>query len=145
MKPFLSILLLIFLFPTFVLAAEQPVGSIKTLNGEAAILRVNATIPVKIGMPVFQGDVIQTSKSGSVGIIFRDDSTVSIGPASTMNLKQYVFEPKNDQFSFLMKFVKGTFVYVSGVIGKLSPNSIKIETPTSMIGVRGTKLLIEVK
>ncbi|HUN55641.1 MAG TPA: FecR domain-containing protein [Smithella sp.] len=144
MKPFLSILL-VFLIPTIVLAAEQPVGSIKTLSGEASIVRVNVTYPAAIGMPVYQGDVIQTSKSGSVGIIFRDDTTVSIGPGSTMNLKKYVFEPKDNQFSFFMKFVKGTFVYVSGVIGKLSPNSINIETPTSMIGVRGTKILIEVK
>jgi hypothetical protein len=146
MKSFLSsFLLLLFLFPTWVMATDQPVGSIKTLNGEVVILRVNEKIQVKIGTSVFQGDVIQTSKSGSVGIIFRDDSIISVGPESTMNLKQYVFEPKNEKFSILMKMIKGTFVYISGAIGKLSPNSIRLETPSSIIGVRGTKMLVEVK
>lgn len=146
MKPFLSgLFLALFLFPTLVMATEQPVGSIKTLNGDVVVLRVKEKIPVKIGMSVFQGDVIQTSKSGAVGIIFRDDSIISAGPESTLDLKQYVFEPRNEKFSMFMKMVKGTFVYVSGVIGKLSPNSIKLETPSSVISVRGTKMLIEVK
>lgn len=58
---------------------------------------------------------------------------------------EYVFEPKDEKFSIFIKMIKGTFVYVSGAIGSLSPDSIKLETPSSIMAVRGTKMLIEVK
>jgi hypothetical protein len=40
---------------------------------------------------------------------------------------------------------KGTFVYLSGLIGKLSPDAVKLTLPDATVGVRGTKLLIDVQ
>ena len=146
MKHYLIILFLFFLpFPYGVMAKEQPVGSIKTLNGDVVVFRGEQKLTAAIGMAVFQKDVIQTANSGTVGIIFRDDSIVSLGPDSKLDMKEFVFEPKDEKFSILMKMLKGTFVYISGAIGKLSPESVKLETPSSIIGARGTKMLIEVK
>jgi hypothetical protein len=144
-KSYLHILILMLLFPVMLPAEESPVGSIKTLNGNVMVLRSEQALPASIGMPVFQKDVIQTPPAGSVGIIFRDDSIISLGPESELDITEYVFEPKDENFSMLMKMIRGTFVYVSGAIGKLSPDSIKLETPSSIIAVRGTKMLIEVK
>jgi hypothetical protein len=124
------------------MATEQSLGSVKALKGEAFILRATDKIPAETGMMVFQQDVIQTSKASSVGIIFRDNSIISVGPESVLTLSNYVFEPKNQKFPVLMKMPKGTFVYISGAIGKLSPDSIKLETPSSIISVRGIKMLI---
>jgi hypothetical protein len=144
-KSYLHILILLLLFPVMLLAEEAPVGSIKTLGGDVLVLRGEQALPASIGMPVFQKDVIQTPPAGSVGIIFRDDSIISLGPSSRLDITEYVFEPKDEKFSVLMKMIKGTFVYISGAIGRLSPDSIKLETPSSIIAVRGTKMLIEVK
>jgi hypothetical protein len=33
--------------------------------------------------------------------------------------------------------------YLSGLIGKLSPESVRIETPTASIGVRGTHFAVK--
>jgi len=137
-------LIVFLLLPVLVLAEEAPVGSIKTLDGEVVVVRKDQMLPAAIGMPVFKGDIAQTSKTGSVGIVFRDDTIISLGPESTLNIAEYVFEPKTEQFSVLMKMLKGTFVYISGAIGRLSPEAIRLETPSSMIGIRGTKILIEV-
>lgn len=145
MKPYLSVLFILFLFPSVAMAKEQPVGSIKTLENDVAVLRGEQKLAAVIGMAVFQGDVIETSTSGTVGIIFRDDSLISLGPDSTLDMKDFVFEPKEEKFAILMKMLKGTFVYISGTIGRLSPDSVKLETPSSTIGTRGTKVLIEVK
>ncbi len=41
--------------------------------------------------------------------------------------------------------IKGTFAYLSGLIGKLSPDTLQLEIPEATIVVRGTKLLIEVR
>jgi len=40
--------------------------------------------------------------------------------------------------------VKGTFVYLSGVIAKLSPESIKLETPVGTIAIRGTRFAAKI-
>jgi hypothetical protein len=126
------------------MAKDMPIGSIKTLEGDVAVLRDAQKLTAAVGMPLYQGDVIETSPSATAGIIFRDDSIISLGPESKLDMKEFVFEPKDEKFSFSMKMMKGTFVYVSGAIGRLSPDSIKLETPSSMIGTRGTKILIEV-
>ncbi|MEZ4604989.1 MAG: hypothetical protein R2861_16775 [Desulfobacterales bacterium] len=44
-------------------------------------------------------------------------------------MKNFVFNPKEEKFAvFVKKMLKGTFVYISGAIGRLSPDSVKLET-----------------
>jgi hypothetical protein len=45
----------------------------------------------------------------------------------------------------VLKFVRGVAVYVSGRIAKLAPDSIRLESPAAIIGVRGTTLAIRVE
>ena len=120
------------------------IGHIQTLNGTASILRDNNTIELVKGTAVYRGDTIRTAKTGSVGIVMTDDSTLSLGPNSEISLKDYLFNPKEGKFAFVTRVTKGTFGYLSGIIGKLSPNSIRLEIPDATIAVRGTKLLIKV-
>jgi hypothetical protein len=44
----------------------------------------------------------------------------------------------------VLKVVRGVVAYVSGRIAKLSPDAVRLETPSAIIGVRGTRLVIEV-
>ena len=127
-------------------AAMQPdaIGHIQTLKGSASILRGDKTMPATIGVLLYSGDTIRTAKTDSVGIVLTDDSTFSLGPKSEIVLKDYLFNPKEGKFSLVTRMVKGTFSYLSGMIGKLSPSSIHLELPEASIAVRGTKLLIKV-
>ena len=137
------IVLLIMLLPGYS-CAEGEIGSIKTFAGDVSIVRDGAALPLEVGMEVFQKDLLRTGADGSVGIILKDDTTLSLGPDSELALKEYVFEPKESRFSVVLQILKGTFVYVSGVIGKLAPDSIRLETPDSTIAVRGTRIMIKV-
>jgi hypothetical protein len=40
---------------------------------------------------------------------------------------------------------QGTLQYISGLIAKLAPAAISIETPTGTIAVRGTRFLLRVE
>jgi hypothetical protein len=44
----------------------------------------------------------------------------------------------------VLKFVRGITAYVSGRIAKLAPDSIRLETPAAIVGVRGTTLTVRV-
>jgi hypothetical protein len=95
-------------------------------------------------MPIYPRDVLKTAAHSSTGIILHDDTVISLGPDSTLRLNEYLFEPKENRFSAIFGLLKGTFVYLSGVIGKLAPEAVRLETPTSTIAVRGTRLLVKV-
>jgi len=68
-----------------------------------------------------------------VGIIFKDNSRISLGPNSRLDLKKFVFKPAQEQFSMINKLTKGTASFVSGKMTKLSPESVVLETPTSTL------------
>lgn len=141
----LSILLILFAISPATAFHPNSIGHIQTLNGTATILRGDTSIPAARALPVFRGDRIQTSKTGSLGIVLSDDTTFSLGPNSEIVMEDYLFNPIEGKFSMVTKMVKGTFSYISGLIGKLSPGSIKMELPNATIAVRGTKLLINIE
>lgn len=121
------------------------IGRIQTLQGTASIIRGAATLQATAGIPLNRGDLVRTGRPGSVGIVLTDDTTISIGSNSELSLNEYAFEPKEGKFTLVARMFKGTFSYLSGLIGKLSPGSVQLVIPDATIGVRGTKLLIEVQ
>ncbi len=125
--------------------AEGVVGSIKTLRGLAVIRRAGKDYRAVIGTRLLQHDVIRTDPNGAAGIMLRDDTTLSIGPSSELSMKEYVFEPSTSTYAMVVGFAEGTFSYVSGLIGKLSPESVRVETPVGNVTVRGTKFMARIK
>ncbi len=124
--------------------AEDVIGRIQTLKGQAEIERGTERIAASIGLPLNQGDVVRTGKDGGLGLVLWDDTSLALGSNSGMALKQFVFHPIENKFSVILRMVKGAFVYQSGVISKLAPEAVKLETPASTIKVHGTRLLIEI-
>ena len=48
------------------------------------------------------------------------------------------------RLGLVLNMVRGVMAYVSGRIAKLSPDSIRLETPAAVVGVRGTTLALRV-
>jgi hypothetical protein len=138
------ILLLGISCPLYAMSAEA-IGQIQTLQGSASVLRGTTSIPAKVGFALQRGDLIRTAKPGALGIILTDDTTISLGPNSELALNEYVFAPKDGKFALVARMAKGTFVYLSGLISKLSPNAVQLLIPDATIAVRGTKLLVDVQ
>ena len=124
--------------------ADEIIGSVKTVKGDVLIERSGTTTPAAIGRPLYPSDTIKTTENGAVGLVLRDDILISMGPGSVLGLKEYQFEPAESRYGMVLGLMKGTFVYLSGVIGKLAPDSIRLETPDSTVAVRGTRLLVKV-
>ncbi len=124
---------------------DTAAGSIKTLKGEATIVRNGQEILAELGSRVYSEDVLRTGEDGSLGIILRDDTTVSLGNSSELRMKEFAFKPNEGVFAVALKMVKGTFVYVSGRIAKLAPEAVKVETPVGVVAVRGTKFMAKIE
>jgi hypothetical protein len=126
-------------------ALDVPVGSIKTLKGTASIIRNRNAVDVIIGSKVFTNDALKTGSDGSMAMVFKDDTLLSIGPNSEVVINEFVFSPGEGKLSIITRLLKGTSAYLSGIIGKLSPESVRFETPVANIGIRGTKFAVSVE
>ncbi len=121
------------------------IGSIQKATGKGFVIRQGQTIPVQPGLKIWMNDTLQTGADGSIGVVFQDETLLSLGPDSILSIDEYVFAPKQGKFSIVLKMVKGTAVYLSGLISKLSPDSARFETPSASVGIRGTKFAVKVE
>ena len=129
---------------TLAAATDGSAGRVKTINGSASIVRGQSSLPAIVNEKIFQGDTLRTGPDGSLGVILKDDSMLSLGPNSEVVVEQFLFTPAEGKLALVTRMVKGTAVFLSGVIAKLSPQSVRIETPNATIGVRGTRFLVKV-
>lgn len=133
------------LAPFSVNALEATVASIKTVHGASSIIRDKVPVEAKNGTRVLRGDLLKTGSDGSMAIVFRDDTLLSLGPNSEVAITEFLFSPAEGKLSFVTKIVRGTAACMTGIIGKLSPQSVRFETPVANIGIRGTRFAVMVE
>jgi hypothetical protein len=125
-------------------AADAFVGVVKTVAGDAVIEREGETIPINTGMEIKEADVVKTGRKGTVGLVFSDDTRISMGPNAEIVVDAYLFEPLEKKLSFVLRLIRGTVSFLSGQMTKLSSESVQLVMPAATIGVRGTHVLIKV-
>ena len=122
--------------------AIEPVGYVKTQNGEASITSSGNKVRAAPGTAVYQGSQIKTAKGASLGITFVDNTVMSFGSDTELTVDEYVFNPNQGDLKFASKLGKGTLNYVSGAIARLKPEAVAVKTPSGVIGVRCTHFAI---
>jgi hypothetical protein len=143
--PAMAVLCSILIGSLCMAAEDQVIGIVKIVKGNASIVRNQQTLPAAVGVKLQVSDELQTGADGSLGVILRDDSVLSLGPNSRLVIDRFLFSPKDEQLGLLVRILRGTMAYLSGVITKLSPGAAKFETPVSTIGIRGTKFAVKVE
>jgi hypothetical protein len=121
------------------------IGYVKTVSGEAYVQRGDVRVPAEAGTPVHRGDVLHTGAPGALGVTLKDSTRLSLGSDSELTLRQFAFVPSENELGFVARLTRGTLLYVSGVIAKLSADAVSVETPVATIAVRGTRFLVRVE
>jgi hypothetical protein len=124
--------------------AANEIGQIKIVTGQVFLTRNNTQQPAKAGQLLEESDLLSTGANGSVGVTFIDNSRLSAGPNSRIELKQFRFNPTTQEGEFVTDVQRGTLAVVSGQIAKRSPEAMKVTTPTTILGVRGTTFAVKV-
>lgn len=125
-------------------AAAEDAGQIKTAQGSAQIVRDGKRISVAPGLHVLQSDSIVTGVDGTVGVTLADNSLLSVGPNTVISLDKYTFDTTTYEGEMDASIKKGTILVVSGKLVKHTPGAMRIHTPASIMGVRGTKFIVHV-
>ena len=119
-------------------------GEIKNVAGAVHVEREGKKLPATVGMAVRESDVIVTGKDGSAGVTFTDNSLLSVGPNSVLAIDKYAFDTTTHAGQFDANLKKGTLAVISGKMVKQQPESMRVRTPSSIMGVRGTEFVVKV-
>ena len=91
------------------------------------------------------GSLLKTAPKATLGVTFKDNTVMSFGPDTELTVDEYLYAPAQNQFRLGTKLGKGTLNYVSGVIAMLKPEAVTVQTPSGIIGVRGTQFVVKVE
>jgi hypothetical protein len=125
-------------------ADPADIGQIKVAKGQVSIERNGRALTAEVGSRLQPGDVLTTGADGSVGVTMSDNSLLSAGPNSVLALDRYEFDTTTSQGQFDASLRKGSLAVISGRIAKQSPDAMKVRTPSSILGVRGTEFVVSV-
>ena len=118
-------------------------GTVKVVQGEVRIERAGVSRPLRVGDAVQEKDRIIVSAQASAGITLRDDTRISMGPRSTLVINRFQFDPQTQEGSVDTSILSGTMRYITGLVGRANPNSVRVATSTATIGIRGTEFIVE--
>ena len=124
-------------------ALAEPAGIIKTSRGAANIERNGQRLLAGVGSSVEARDRIVTGADGVVGITLRDNTMLSAGPNSVLDLNRFAFDSTTHEGAVDASVKRGTLAVISGKIARANPDAVRFSTPSITLGVRGTEFVIE--
>lgn len=137
-------LLFVLLSTLSIAPAAAQIARVKQSVGAAAIERGSARLPASPGLQLVAGDRLVTGKDGRISLTFIDNTRFAIGPNSDIAVSQFDYDRTRQRGAFVTQVNRGSLAVVSGKIAKSGRDAMKVRTPNSLLGVRGTRFIVEV-
>ena len=116
-------------------------GFAEITNSVSGALPGQQPAPKQAKSPAHFGEKVLTEAGSRANISFIDGSHVLIGENAELTIDSFVFDPKTGKETAVYNIASGALRFVSGAI---KSDSIKIQTPTAAIAVRGTNFKLKV-
>lgn len=144
MRPVAQLLLSLSLAAVLAVAqAADEAGIVKTSKGQVTVERAGQKLAAPVGTRIYSSDSVLTGADGAVGITLRDNTILSAGPNSVVNLDKFAFNSTTHAGAINATVKRGTLSVTSGKIAKASPNTVSFSAPGMTLGVRGTTFVID--
>jgi len=141
MLQFVSLSLILVLTPTAEINAD--VGAVDRAVGWRQIVRDENEIEPSTGQDVISKDDLRTGE-GRLQVRFVDDSKLRMTEHTRIVIDNVVFDEDPSKSDLAMTFAQGTARFISGQLGKVDKENIRLKTPTASIGIRGTDFTVTV-
>lgn len=125
-------------------ASATRAGTIKIVQGQANVTDARGERALQPGDAVASADSISTGPDSAASVVLRDGTTMVLGANSRVELKNFAYDSTTQEGNLLVSVLRGSMRMLTGLIGKTRPDSIKVTTPTSTIGILGTDFIVEV-
>ena len=139
MLKILPALFALLLLATPAFAADEVLGTIIEVQGDAVVKSSDGKSAAKAGTELHLKDTVITGPKSKAVILFIDDSQFTLAEKSTLRVREYSFSEGGDDNSASYS-VDGAFGYIGGLLGKQDDPDVTINTNYGSIGIRGTTL-----
>jgi hypothetical protein len=122
------------------LPAFAAIGTIDSLEGDVRVVSASSDRPGAAGAEINEGDTVKTGDNAWALLTMTDGASFTLRPNSQLRFQAYRYNPDGNASdnSSVLALVKGALRSITGYIGRTNRAGYKIETPTAMIGIRGT-------
>lgn len=132
---------LILLFLVFPLAAhaEEAIGKVVFVKGEATVVRPSdpKPQPLEFNAEIFQMDTLETRK-GELKVLFEDQTVLSLQSQSKVLITEHVYRPNQGSRKSIFDILKGNVRTIIERAAFLRNDDVELHTPTAVAGIRGT-------
>jgi len=119
-------------------AAQDAIGTVSRIQGEASGTRNGAIRTLGLNSSVFLNEVLSTAQTARLEVTFTDNTRLTLGEKAKLTLDTYVFDSAAGNGTIKFGLV-GAFRFVSGQVSKLASADVSVTTPVAAVGIRGTE------
>jgi len=119
-------------------AAQEAIGTVSRIQGEASATRTGATRALSLNASVFLNETVATAETARLEVTFTDNTRLTLGEKAKLTLDSYVFDSAAGSGTIKFGLV-GAFRFVSGQVSKLASADVSVTTPVAIVGIRGTE------
>lgn len=125
-------------------AKKDAIGLFTAVAGKVMVVHVGqlAAVSAKLREDVYFKDVIETQAASRAKALFQDDSILTVGENSRVEVSEHVYDPANNQRSTVLKLTQGK---ARALVGKLfagAGSKFEIHTTTAVAAARGTYFVV---
>jgi hypothetical protein len=118
------------------------VGHVVKMTGSASIVRNGVAIVVNTGDNLYQNDLVQTGSNSTLGLVLDDGTTFNLLQNARLLLNELNYDPNGTSNSSLMTLIQGAASFVAGQVAPTG--DMKVATPVSVLGIRGTAVVLDI-
>src|SRR5690242_19039188 len=120
------------------------VGIFTAVEGKVVVTHpgLEKAIPAKFQDGVLFKDVIETDKESRTKALLNDDSILTVGEHSRVEITEHISDPNKGMRSVVVSLVKGKVRALVGKVFAGSGSKFEIHTPTAVAAARGTYFIV---
>jgi len=119
-------------------AAQEAIGTVSRIQGEASGARGGATQALGLNASVFLNETVSAGAAALLELTFKDNTRLTLGENAKLMLYRYVFNPAAGRGTIRFRVV-GALRFLSGQVSKLARSDVSVTTPVAAVGIRGTE------
>src|SRR5262249_7501314 len=112
-------------------AAQDAIGAVSRIQGEASGTRGGGTRPLGLNSSVFRNEIVATAETARLEVTFTDNTRLTLGEKAKLTLDTYVFDSAARRGTIKFGLI-GAFRFVSGQVSKLASADASVTTPVAV-------------
>jgi hypothetical protein len=127
--------------------SDVGIGLYTTVQGAVTVTHPRAanTLPVNVDDEVLFKDLIQTRTESRTKAFFDDDSILTVGEKSRVEITEHIYDPDRNLRRMVVKLVQGRLRALVAKVFNGPGSAFEIHTPTAVAAARGTYFVVWVE